>query len=420
MSPTILLDASRLLSRTERSTPTGIDRVCLAYAEWLVAHPEYRMVPVRARKGQLAVVANDWFRESIKDLRDRWNGVSDKSERAQDTALINALCAEAHPAASIVTPLAVPTIATKKRRAARQFFRARRTDPPAAMAYINVGHTGLDEPELLSSLQQAGIPRILMVHDLIPLTHPQHCRPGDDVKHARRMQHALTLGSHIITNSAYTADELALYANRTGNPLPPVDVAHLGLESHLGHAEPLKAARPYFVHVGTIEGRKNLSFILSVWRELAIKMGKDAPSLVLVGRYGWENEAELAMLHRCPELQGLVHQAEGMSDHTLTRIMLGARAVIAPSSVEGYDMPAVEASALGVPLIASDIAPHRELVGHARLISPVDGNGWMQAIMDYSTQRPTAPRFQPPTWDDHFAIIEQRVLSPLATKRQDG
>ena len=32
----ILFDASRLLSRTERGAPTGVDRVCLAYAEWLI------------------------------------------------------------------------------------------------------------------------------------------------------------------------------------------------------------------------------------------------------------------------------------------------------------------------------------------------------------------------------------------------
>ena len=56
MTQDILFDASRLLSRTDRSAPTGVDRVCLAYAEWLVDHPNYRMVPVRSRHDQLAAV----------------------------------------------------------------------------------------------------------------------------------------------------------------------------------------------------------------------------------------------------------------------------------------------------------------------------------------------------------------------------
>ena len=147
-------------------------------------------------------------------------------------------------------------------------------------------------------------------------------------------------------------------------------------------------------------------------------MGDQTPSLVLIGRYGWENEAELAMLHRCPELQGRVHQAEGMSDRLLTRLMLGAQAVLSPSSVEGFDLPAVEASALGVPLIASDIPPHRELVGHARLIDPQDGFGWMSAIKDYSIQKPEAPQYTAPDWARHFAIVEERILKPLATLHQ--
>ena len=246
MHPTVLLDASRLLSRTERAAPTGIDRVCLAYAEWLIAHPHYRMVPVRARKGQLALVSNDWFRDRISEMRSRWNGLSEAQDRPQDTALLQALSATQRPQYSVRSPLSVSTETRKKRHVARQFFRARRTSLPSAMAYINVGHTGLDEPELLTSLQEACIPRLLMVYDLIPVTHPQYCRPGDDAKHARRIHHALSLGSHIIANSAYTAAELERFASGLNLPRRPVEIAHLGLESHLGQAEPPGNVPPLF------------------------------------------------------------------------------------------------------------------------------------------------------------------------------
>ncbi|WP_297804034.1 glycosyltransferase family 1 protein [uncultured Brevundimonas sp.] len=420
MEPVVLFDASRLLSRTERSTPTGIDRVCLAYAEWLIAHPRYRMVPVRSRKDQFAVVNNAWFRARIADLRARWNGLGEAGARPIDTQLIEILEKGLRPERSIHAPLPSEAEGPKPKRAARQFFRARRSAPPPAMAYINVGHTGLNEPGLLQALKEAGIPRILLVHDLIPLTHPEYCRPGDDAKHEQRMRHALTLGSHIIANSQYTADELVRFAREQNLPCPPVDVAHLGLESHLRTVEPVSAKRPYFVHIGTIEGRKNLGFLLTVWRELAEKHGDAAPALVLIGRYGWENETVLAMLHRSLPLRGLVHQVEGMSDATLSRLMLGAQAVLAPSSVEGFDLPAVEASALGVPLIASDIPPHRELVGHARLIHPVDGPSWVAAIEEYTRTKPVIPQYSAPSWAQHFSTVEQRILDPLATQRQAG
>ena len=48
----ILYDASRLMSRADRSSPTGVDRVCLAYAEWLLARPDVLVLPegtVRSR-----------------------------------------------------------------------------------------------------------------------------------------------------------------------------------------------------------------------------------------------------------------------------------------------------------------------------------------------------------------------------------
>ncbi len=171
------------------------------------------------------------------------------------------------------------------------------------------------------------------------------------------------------------------------------------------------AARPYFLHVGTIEARKNLAFLLTVWRRLQETMGAETPRLVLVGRYGWENEAVLDHLQRSPNLRGLVHQAENLPDCALSALMRGARAMVAPSSVEGFDLPAVEASAMGVPLIASDIAAHRELVPHARLIDPLDGLGWLSALEDWTRNPPVAPPYSAPDWARHFNVVQDRVLS---------
>lgn len=422
MPQTILFDASRLLSRTERSAPTGIDRVCLAYAEWLTDHPDYEMVPVRGRKGQPAVVDNAWFQESLSAMRQRWSGQDEITLRPQDKALFDLLALPSRPTKSQIEAVPVEAPASKpvRGRALRQYFRSRRVnDLPKAMAYINVGHTGLDEPHLLNAIKSAGIAPIILVHDLIPVTHPEYCRAGDGPKHHRRMTHSLGFGAHIIANSAYTADTLAQFAKSNALPELPVTVAHLGLEDHLSTGTPLQTTRPYFVYVGTIEARKNLAFILSVWRRLEEKMGNQAPTLVLAGRYGWENETVIDQLERSPNLQGLVHQISGLSDHALSSLMRGARAILAPSSVEGFDLPAVEACALGLPLLASDIPPHRELTPNARLIDPLDGLGWINAIEEWTHKAPVAPQYHPPRWDEHFNIVEKQILSPLARSRTE-
>ncbi len=248
-----------------------------------------------------------------------------------------------------------------------------------------------------------------MTNGLIPITHPEFCRPGDDEKHRARVLTTLHHASRVLVNSHYTASELAAFAKREGIAPPPIDAIHLGLEPTFLVPPAAPTPRPYFVHIGTIEARKNLAFLLTIWRRLQERMGDTAPQLVLVGRYGWENEAVLDHLERSPALRGLVHQASDLPDSALATLMASARALVAPSSVEGFDLPAVEASALGVPLIASDIPAHRELVPDAQLIDPLDGLGWLDALEKATRHPPKAPPYIAPTWDRHFARVAECV-----------
>ncbi len=305
-----------------------------------------------------------------------------------------------------------PDVRTASRniRVWKQFFRSRRMpELPPGRLYINVGHSSLNTPDILEGLRSRNIERVVFLHDLIPITHPEFCRPGDGDKHRTRVMTTLRHASRIIVNSNYTASELGAFASQEGLTAPPIDAVHLGLESSFCRRPWTAPKRPYFVHVGTIEARKNLAFLLTVWRRLHERMGDQAPRLVLIGRYGWENEAVLDHLERSPNLRGLVHQASNLPDAALAELMANAQAVLAPSSVEGFDLPAVEACALGVPLIASDIPAHRELVPGAELIDPLDGLGWLAALERATLERPPCPPYDPPTWADHFSEVGARL-----------
>lgn len=414
MIESVLFDASRLISRTDRTAPTGVDRVCLAYAEWLMALPGLKMIPVRSKHDELVAVDDAWFRNCVATLRDRWTGL-DADQTLGDNAakLLAALHAERPGAQSVIG--APPTPLPERRsprqlRVLKQFFRSRRMlDLPPSRIYFNVGHTSLNTPAILTSLKAASIPSVVLLHDLIPITHPEFCRPGDGDKHRLRVLTALRHASRIIVNSHYTAEELGRFAAHEGVTPPPIDAVHLGLESVFVARPQAAPPRPYFVHVGTIEARKNLAFLLTVWRRLQERMGPATPQLVLVGRYGWENEAVLDHLERSPNLRGLVHQSANLPDASLAALMNNAQAVVAPSSVEGFDLPAVEACALGVPLIASDIPAHRELVPHAELIDPLDGLGWLAALERATLNRPETIPYSPPTWAEHFSKVAERT-----------
>jgi glycosyltransferase involved in cell wall biosynthesis len=173
------------------------------------------------------------------------------------------------------------------------------------------------------------------------------------------------------------------------------------------------ATRPYFVCVGTIEPRKNLTFLLTLWRRLAEEMGEAVPRLVIVGRRGWECESVVDHLERSPSIRRFVHEVCDLRDEQLAELMAGATALLTPSFIEGFDLPSVEALALGTPVIASDIPAHRELVRRAQLIDPVDGLGWLAAIKAAAAQPPARRPQAAPTWAQHFEIVGRAMgLTP--------
>jgi hypothetical protein len=70
-------------------------------------------------------------------------------------------------------------------------------------------------------------------------------------------------------------------------------------------------------------------------------------------------------------------------------------------------------------VIASDIAVHWELAPGARLIDPLDGPAWLEAIeaalLEGAERRPTAtPSYAPPGWPEHFAIVAQALGLPAS------
>ena len=272
--------------------------------------------------------------------------------------------------------------------------------------FFNVNHYGLEHPLLLKRIVQAGVRPVVMIHDLIPVNFPEFCSPGGAVRHQRRLEGVLRYADRIITNSQSTADELAEFAKAHNLPTPNCTPALLGLERSFLQADvaPLEAA-PYFVCVGTIEPRKNLSFLLSVWRRLAERLGPNTPRLVLIGRRGWENEAVIDQLERSPAVLRHVHEVNNLGDREVARLIRGAVALLSPSFAEGFNLPVIEALSLSTPVIASDIAVHRELASGASLIDPLDGPGWLDAISGALSARPVGQAFKAPTWEAHFDLV---------------
>ena len=253
------------------------------------------------------------------------------------------------------------------------------------MIYLNVGHTGLDEPSLPEWIAQSRLRAIFMVHDLIPLTHPQFCRPPELSKHRRRMDNMLAAAAGIIGNSQASLEDLAGYARARGLTMPASIAAWISGWVRPRDFDTRKLGRPYFVCVGTIEGRKNHLMLLNVWRRLVAAEGGDAPVLVIIGKRGWQAEETIAILDRLGELSGSVIELSGCEDRDLAGWIAGARALLMPSFAEGFGLPVIEAMDLGTPVLASDLPVFREIAGSIpTYIDPSNAPGWEAAIRDFT------------------------------------
>ncbi|MDZ4138208.1 MAG: glycosyltransferase family 1 protein [Erythrobacter sp.] len=383
----LLLDVSRLVWRRWTGTrPTGIDRICLA---WLDHYAAQAQAVVIHRYGK-AILPQSVSQTLFRILQRPERSVKDATQfRAALAAL-----------------------------ALRRGLHLRDHLDGRGRLWLNPGHTGLDASGIADWCDKRDLRPVHLIHDLIPITHPQFCRDGEQERHRRRMLAALATGCGVVANSAHTLETLAEFAQAENMPLPPAIIAWPGTP-HLPVIDPQPQERATFVVLGTIEGRKNHRLLLAVWQGLLDAIGADAdpsglPQLVIVGRRGWQADDIFAMLDN-HDFRGLVSEAGPLDDAGLAEVLAGARALLFPSLAEGFGIPLTEALAAGVPVIASDLPVFREIgQGVPELLPPTDHAAWTEAILDYAT--PASVRraaqlaringFQTPNWGDHFAQID--------------
>lgn len=130
---------------------------------------------------------------------------------------------------------------------------------------------------------------------------------------------------------------------------------------------------PYILYVGNFRPHKNLDRLFAAFRDI------DVPHLRLL-MTGAPSPEMAAQLERAG-LTGRVGFLGTISDERLAAVYRGANLLVLPSLSEGFGLPALEAMACGVPVVASKNAALPEVLGGAgELVDPLDVAGIRSGI----------------------------------------
>lgn len=145
----------------------------------------------------------------------------------------------------------------------------------------------------------------------------------------------------------------------------------------------------YFVFIGSLHPRKNLSNLFRAYDLFREKNGYDVKLLIVGAKMWWTGDIEKAY-------NGMIHKKDvvfsgRLNSSELGRVLGSALALTYVSYFEGFGIPIVEAFRCGVPVITSNVTSMPEIAGDAAVLSdPFDP----QSIADAMEQVATDPQLR--------------------------
>lgn len=155
----------------------------------------------------------------------------------------------------------------------------------------------------------------------------------------------------ILTVSHFSARAIRKFCARHGIHCPPIRVTHNGCRWSSETATGLEKEN-YLIHLGSREPHKRTASLIDYWLSRKDRSLK----LRIVGFLPEETQAKAAS---CESIELL----PTMDEAHLKHIMGKARALLLPSEVEGFGLPALEAYAVGTPVVYVKGTAVEEILG---------------------------------------------------------
>jgi glycosyltransferase involved in cell wall biosynthesis len=118
----------------------------------------------------------------------------------------------------------------------------------------------------------------------------------------------------------------------------------------------------FILFLGTIEPRKNLSRLISAFEQL----NRDT-HLVIAGKLGWKYNDVLRQIEQSKK-HNMIHYINYVNEEDKPYLLKLASVFAWPSLYEGFGLPALEAAAVGTPVLTSNVTSLPEVMGDSALL----------------------------------------------------
>ena len=228
--------------------------------------------------------------------------------------------------------------------------------------------------------------KVATFHDLSTFKHPEfHPEARISLLHPE-ITKAAKNADHIITPSEAVRQEVIEFFSKSEEEVTAVPQGasfhnnfpdSVLLDSFLRHH--MLENRQFILFVSSIEPRKNIGRLLDAYEALTPAFRKQYP-LVLTGSSGWKSRDILARIKSMKDA-GEVRYLGYTSEAELACLYSTAGALVFPSIYEGFGLPIIEAQAMGVPVVTSNVSCMPEVAGGAALlVNPYDVDSIGEAL----------------------------------------
>lgn len=217
------------------------------------------------------------------------------------------------------------------------------------------------------------VPTLTVIHDLNFEHSSDYLRPSHQRYMTRFFPRFARKATRIATVSEFSKQDIV---ETYGVDSKKIDVVYDGAHSFYRPCnddekklirQKYTDGKPFFIYVGTISRRKNLTNILLAFDKFKDAHRDSQQQLLVVGsRYWWQDE--LASAYDNMRHQSDVRFVGHAESNVLAQLMGASTALVYASLFEGFGIPIIEAFCAETAVITSDVTSMPEVAGDAALL----------------------------------------------------